>query len=58
MSGLQKRNGISDKLEGVLKKDWGSLEDINSRNQQSSSNNTWDDKLDQLQAEYNEVSIL
>ena len=58
MSGLQKRNGISGKLESVLKKDWGTLEDINSRNKGSNSNNTWDDKLNQLQQEYSEASKL
>ena len=57
MSGLQKRTGISSKLESVLKKDWGSLEDINLRNHNTDSN-AWDEKLSQLQAEYNEVSNL
>lgn len=58
MTGLQKRTGITEKLTSVLRKDWGSLKDINARNLETSLNETWDEKLDQLQSEYDEVSAL
>ena len=58
VSGLQKRTGNSGKLERVLKKDWGTLEEINSRNLESSANNIWEEKLTQLQEEYGEASTL
>ena len=55
VSGLGKRKGVLQKLETVLKKDWGTLEEINSRNIKSIKHDSWKEKLDQLKKEYSEV---
>lgn len=50
VSGLSKRMGIMQKLESVLKKDWGSLEEINKRNQSNKSqHSSWREKIRELQ---------
>jgi DNA sulfur modification protein DndC len=56
MSGLNARKGILNKIENVLKMDWGTLEDINSRNLAPHSINLYKDKLDSLKRRYEEVS--
>jgi DNA sulfur modification protein DndC len=58
VSGLGNRRGILQKLETVLKKDWGSLEEINTKNLKSSSNNLWKDEVIQLQDEYKKAQAL
>lgn len=50
MSGLSVRKNIFGKLEGVLNKDWGSLENINARNETKKDNSLWDEKLVELRA--------
>lgn len=56
VSGLGKRKGVLQKLENVLKKDWGSLDEINDRNIKSSKNDLWKETLNALQKEYSEIS--
>ncbi len=48
MSGLAVRKKIFDKLEGVLNKDWGTLEEITSELDSKSDLGVWDDKLAEL----------
>jgi len=55
VSGLSKRKGILQKLESVLKKDWETLDEINTRNTESSKHDSWKEKLIQLQSEYSEI---
>lgn len=52
-AGLGKRKGILDELEKVLKLDWDEFEAIKARSdEQKRTSNTYDDKLEQLQKEY------
>lgn len=53
--GLGNRRGILTKLETILNQDWGSLEDIKA-DHEASLYNSWQDKLDDLNKKYNEVS--
>ena len=56
MSGLNIRKGILNKIENVLKMDWGSLDEINSRNLTPERKNVYKDKLDSLKVRYEEIS--
>jgi DNA sulfur modification protein DndC len=56
MSGLNIRKGILNKIENVLKMDWGSLDEINSRNLTPKELNVYKDKLDSLKRRYEEIS--
>lgn len=56
MSGLNIRKGILNKIENVLKMDWGSLDEINSRNLTPEKKNVYKDKLDSLKRRYEEIS--
>ena len=56
MSGLNIRKGILNKIENVLKMDWGSLDEINSRNLTPERKNVYKDKLDSLKRRYEEIS--
>lgn len=58
VTGLGKRTGILKKIETVLRKDWGELEDINIRNLESKKSDLWDNTLSQLKDEYEEVRNL
>jgi len=55
VSGLRKRQGIMQKLESILKRDWESLEDINVRNMAASNSGVWKEKIKQLQSSYEEA---
>lgn len=55
VSGLGKRQGIMQKLENVLKRDWESLDDINIRNMSTSNSGVWKEKIKQLQRLYDEA---
>ncbi len=50
MSGLAVRKKIFDKLESVLNKDWGTLEEIIAEKDASSDLGHWDEKLLELRA--------
>lgn len=52
MTGLSRRKGILNKIETVLKQDWGTLEEINERNLSSEHIKRPDDKLEQLKKHY------
>lgn len=56
--GLGQRRGVVSKLEGMLKNDWESLENIKKRKSQSEPHEAWREKLEELQAQYDEVSNL
>lgn len=56
MSGLNIRKGILNKIENILKMDWGSLDEINSRNLTPERKNVYKDKLDNLKRRYEEIS--
>ena len=58
VSGLGSRKGIRNKIESILKRDWESLEDINTRNFESKKQTVWKDKLRDLQDQYKEVPAL
>jgi len=59
--GLAKRRGIIKRLEGILNRDWGTLEDINAKKKTKAAEhrdiNTWSDKLEQLQKEYEQAEL-
>ena len=55
MTGLSRRKGILNKIESVLKKDWGSLEDINKRNLSPKRHNLYSEKLDSLKQQYEDL---
>jgi len=55
VSGLGKRTGILRKIDSVLRKDWGSLEEINTKNLESKKHNLWEEQLENLQKAYKEV---
>ncbi len=52
MTGLSRRTGVLNKIEAVLKQDWGTLEDINSRNSNPDRQNIYKDKLASLKQRY------
>jgi len=52
MSGLNQRKGILNQIGNVLKMDWGSLEDINTRKLAPERKNLYQDKLDDLKQRY------
>lgn len=56
MSGLSQRKGILKKIESTLKKDWGSLEQINERNLSPERQNSYSDKLEELKASYEGIN--
>lgn len=56
MSGLSQRKGILKKIESTLKKDWGSLEEINQRNFSPDRQSPYADKLNDLKASYEELN--
>jgi len=57
-SGLGHRRGILSKLESVLKKDWGSLEEIKQRMDESKQYDVWSEKMHEVQKEYEEAGKL
>ena len=56
MTGLSRRTGILNKIETVLKQDWGSLEDINQRKLNPAMKNVYQDKLASLKQRHEELS--
>ncbi|PCH58901.1 MAG: DNA phosphorothioation system sulfurtransferase DndC [Burkholderiaceae bacterium] len=58
VSGLGSRKGIRNKIENILKRDWESLEYINTRNFESKIQTVWKDKLKDLQNQYKRVPSL
>jgi DNA sulfur modification protein DndC len=56
VTGLSRRTGILNKIESVLKQDWGSLEDINQIQLHPARINTYKDKLESLNKRYEEFS--
>lgn len=58
VSGLGKRKGVLKKLETVLGKDWGTLEEINSKNLELKKHSLWKKQLEKVQKEYKEVPEL
>ena len=56
MTGLGRRTGILNKIEAVLKQDWGTLEDINKRKLSPDRQNLYKDKLDKLKQRYEDLS--
>jgi DNA sulfur modification protein DndC len=56
MSGLSQRKGILKKIESTLKKDWGSLEEINQRNFSSERQSPYEDKMKALKASYEAIT--
>jgi len=58
VSGLGKRKGVLDKIKTILKQDWESLDDINTRNLESTKHDSWKEKLTQLQQDYHKADSL
>jgi DNA sulfur modification protein DndC len=56
MTGLSRRTGILNKIETVLKQDWGTLEDINKRKLNPDRQNLYKDKLDDLKQRYEDLN--
>lgn len=56
VSGLGRRRGIINKLEGIFQQDWESLETINKRNEDSKRHRGWKEKLEELQDKYDRAS--
>jgi len=52
MSGLSQRKGILNKIETILKKDWGTLDQINERNLGLDKQNIYSDTLERLKLQY------
>jgi len=53
MTGLSRRTGVLNKIESILKKDWGTLEDINQRNiNPEQKKHTYKKKIDELTQRY------
>lgn len=52
VTGLGKRRGVTSKLETVLKQDWGSLEEINTLNQNQRQSSGWTEKIEELKNLY------
>ncbi len=55
MTGLSRRKGILNKIESTLKKDWESLEDINKRNLSPERHNLYNEKLESLKQQYEDL---
>lgn len=55
LTGLSRRKGILNKIETVLKQDWGSLEEINERNSSPERQNIYKVKLDELKQRYEDL---
>ena len=55
--GLAKRRGIISKLESMLSRDWGSLEEINAQNAKGANTEIWAEKLAELQKEYDRATV-
>jgi len=55
LTGLSHRKGILNKIETILKQDWGSLEDINNRNSSPERQNVYKAKLDGLKQRYEDL---
>lgn len=58
VTGLGKRTGVLKKLETVLRKDWGELVDINTRNLESGKSDLWENELTKLKDEYEAIQKL
>ncbi len=56
MTGLNRRTGILNKIETVLKQDWGSLEAINKIKLNPDRKNIYKGKLEALNKQYEELS--
>ena len=52
MTGLSRRKGVLNKIESILKQDWGSLEEINQRKLNPERQNTYKEKLEDLKQRY------
>ncbi len=55
MDGLSRRSGIFDKLESILAQDWGSLEEIRARRDDSIDTSFYTERNRALQKEYEEI---
>lgn len=58
VSGLGKRKGILDKIKTILKQDWESLDQVNTRNLESKKHDSWKEKLAELQQDYHRADSL
>ena len=58
VSGLGKRKGLLNKLESLLKQDWESLEEVNTRNEAALKHDSWKEKLAELKARHEEANAL
>ena len=57
VSGLGSRRGINNKIEGILKKDWESVEEVfESKQSQSNATNEFKSKRDKFQSMLGEFS--
>lgn len=56
MTGLNRRTGILNNIGTILKKDWGSLEEINLRNADPEMKSTYQAKLADLKQRYEDLS--
>jgi len=56
--GLGQRRGVLSKLESTLKNDWESLEEVKERKTLSTPHEAWREKLEELQAQYEETMSL
>ena len=56
MTGPSRRTGVLNKIESILKQDWGTLEDINKRKLNPDIQNLYKDKLDALKKRYEELN--
>ncbi len=56
MTGLSRRSGVLNKIETILKQDWGTLEDINKRKLDPDRHNLYKDKLDALKKRYEDLN--
>ena len=54
-SSLGRRYKVSEQLKGVLKQDWSTLEKATIRHHQQLQANTYDEKLQELQAQYDAI---
>ncbi|CEO42023.1 DNA phosphorothioation system sulfurtransferase DndC [Photobacterium kishitanii] len=58
LEGLSRRTGVFDKIGGLLKRDWGSLEDIKEKHAQLQSKADLDVHKDQINKYENEIAQL
>lgn len=56
--GLGQRRGVLGKLESTLKNDWETLEEVKERKSLSAPHEAWREKLEELQAQYEEAENL